>query len=133
MLLVASTASAHSVINLLSDGAYRQRQGHPRPPRAARGRGGPPRRRSTTNIDVISSLELSGVTEGGIADLAIHGGHAYLNAWGGAGTCGRNGVHVVDIADLENPVEVAFIQAKEGSYPGEGAQVLSLGHPVVHR
>ena len=51
--------------------------------------------------------------------------HAYLAAWGGE-TCKYNGVHVVNIADVKAPREVAFIQSKEGSYPGEGVQALPL-------
>jgi hypothetical protein len=79
----------------------------------------------TDNIELVSKLGLSNVEEGGIADVSVYGDYAYLAAWGGQ-TCKHTGVHVVDISDVSNPVEVGFIPSKEGSYPGEGVQVLSL-------
>jgi hypothetical protein len=54
---------------------------------------------------------------------------AYLAAWGGQ-TCKHNGVHVVDIQDVAQPKEIAFIPSKEGSYPGEGVQALSISTPA---
>ncbi|MFC5381992.1 PA domain-containing protein [Aquipuribacter nitratireducens] len=127
--LGAGAASAHTVFDLVSDGAYTNakdthsheaqhghEEGHLEP-------------RQSDDLEVVSTLAMSRVTEGGIADVAVHGDFAYLNSWGGAGNCGRNGTHVVDISDVANPVEVAFINSKEGSYPGEGAQVLSMSTP----
>jgi hypothetical protein len=126
LLVFVSVASAHSGVDLISDGAidnakdthahdaqHGHEEGHLDPITE-----GP--------IEVVSELAMSRVTEGGIADVAVFGDYAYLNSWGGAGNCGRNGTHVVDISDVANPVEVAFINSKEGSYPGEGAQVLSI-------
>ena len=65
-----------------------------------------------------------------IADVGVSpdGNYAFLGAWGVV-TCKYNGVHVVDIADPAKPKEVAFIGSKEGSYPGEGVQVLPLSTP----
>jgi len=77
------------------------------------------------NVEVISRLGLTNVEEGGIADVGVYGDYAYLAAWGGE-TCKHTGVHVVDISDVSNPAEVAFIPSKEGSYPGEGVQALSI-------
>ena len=77
------------------------------------------------NVELISKLGLKNVEPGGIADVSIYGDYAYLAAWGGD-TCKANGIHVVDISDVENPEQVAFIPSKEGSYPGEGVQVLSI-------
>jgi hypothetical protein len=79
----------------------------------------------TDNIDLVSTLALKNVEPGKIADVGVHKGFAYLAAWGGE-TCKYNGVHVVDIRDVAAPKEVAFIQAKEGSAPGEGIQALSI-------
>jgi hypothetical protein len=76
-------------------------------------------------IDLVSKLKLSRVVEGKIADVGVHKTTAYLAAWGGQ-TCRSNGVHVVDIKDVKNPKEIAFIPSKEGSYPGEGVQALSI-------
>jgi hypothetical protein len=82
----------------------------------------------TDNLELVSKLGLSNVEEGGIADVSVKGDYAYLAAWGGE-TCKHNGVHVVDISDVANPVEVGFIPSKAGSAPGEGVQVLSLATP----
>lgn len=84
---------------------------------------------STDNIDVLSKLKLKNVVPEKIADVGVHENYAYLAAWGVV-TCKYNGVHVVDISDVENPEEVAFIGAKHGSYPGEGIQALSIDTPA---
>jgi hypothetical protein len=83
---------------------------------------------STDNIAVVSKLRLKNVVPEKIADVGVFGDHAYLAAWGST-TCKYNGVHVVDVSDARNPREVAFIQAKEGSYPGEGIQALPVDTP----
>jgi hypothetical protein len=83
---------------------------------------------SRDNVDLVSKLRLKNVVPEKIADVGVLGDYAYLAAWG-AVTCRYNGVHVVNIADVENPREVAFIQAKEGSYPGEGIQAIPVSTP----
>jgi len=85
---------------------------------------------STENVDVISRLKLKNVSEGKIADVGISpdGNTAFLAAWGHV-TCKYNGVHVVDITDPAAPEEKAFIQAQEGSTPGEGVHVIKLTTP----
>lgn len=80
------------------------------------------------NVQLVSKLSLSNVVPGKIADVAVYGNYAYLAAWGGE-TCATNGVHVVDISNLSAPREVAFINSKEGSYPGEGVQVTRITTP----
>ncbi len=77
------------------------------------------------SVELVSKLELSNVEPGGIADVAVFGDYAYLAAWGGE-VCENTGVHVVDISDVSKPVEVGFIEAPVGSYPGEGAHVVSI-------
>jgi len=86
---------------------------------------------STPNIEVVSKLGLKNVEPGKIADVGVapDGNTAFLAAWGGE-TCRYNGVHVVDIADPAKPREVAFIQSKEGSAPGEGVQSIDLTTPA---
>ena len=81
------------------------------------------------NIEVVSKLKLKNVVPEKIADVGVLGNYAYLAAWGVV-TCKYNGVHVVNISDVANPREVAFIGAKEGSYPGEGVQALSISTPA---
>jgi hypothetical protein len=83
---------------------------------------------ATDNVDLVSKLRLKNVVPEKIADVGVLGDYAYLAAWG-VQTCKYNGVHVVNIADVERPREVAFIQAKEGSYPGEGVQALHVDTP----
>lgn len=126
LLLFVSVASAHSGVDLISDGAIDNAKDTHAHDAQHPGPGGHLDPVSDESLVVVSELAMSRVTEGGIADVAVHGDYAYLNSWGGAGNCGRNGTHVVDIRNVENPVEVAFINSKEGSYPGEGAQVFSM-------
>jgi len=80
---------------------------------------------STDNVDLVSKLRLKNVVPEKIADVGVLGDFAYLAAWG-VRTCKYNGVHVVDISDVQNPKEVAFVGSKEGSYPGEGIQAIPL-------
>ena len=83
------------------------------------------------NIQVVSKTTLKNVVPEKIADVGVLGDYAYLAAWG-VETCKYNGVHVVDISNLAAPREVAFIQAKEGSYPGEGIQALHVDTPFFN-
>ena len=83
---------------------------------------------ASANVELVSKLALKNVVPGKIADVGVHNGYAYLAAWG-VETCQYNGVHVVDIRNPAAPDEVAFIQSKEGSYPGEGVQALSISTP----
>ncbi len=76
-------------------------------------------------VELLGKTTLKNAGAEKVADVGVLGDHAYLAAWGGA-TCKYNGVHVVDISDMSSPREVAFIQAKEGSYPGEGVQALPI-------
>jgi hypothetical protein len=80
------------------------------------------------NVRLVSKLKLKNAVPEKVADVGTFKGYAYLAAWGGA-TCKYNGVHVVDIRKPASPEEVAFIQAKEGSYPGEGMQTLHIDTP----
>jgi hypothetical protein len=130
-LLLGSIAGAHSGIDLISDGAIdNAKDTHAHDAQHGHEEGHLDPILDDPSIEVVSELAMSRVTEGGIADIAVYGDYAYLNAWGGAGNCGRNGTHVVDISDVTDPVEVAFINAKEGSFPGEGAHVISLDTPA---
>lgn len=81
-----------------------------------------------SNVDVISKLKLKNVVPEKIADVGVFNNYAYLASWGVV-TCNYNGIHVVNIKDPASPKEVAFIQSKEGSYPGEGIQALHIDTP----
>ncbi len=127
-MLFATTALAHNA-DYIEDGAYdnaKATHGHDQ-----HQHGGTEGHIDTENygFDLVSKLKLSRVVDGKIADVGVYKDTAYLAAWGGQ-TCKYNGVHVVDIADVENPKEIAFIPSKEGSYAGEGVQALSINTPA---
>ena len=82
-----------------------------------------------SNVELVSTLKLQSAPRKRIADVAVHGGYAYLGSWGG-GTCKHNGVHVVDVRDPTRPKKVGFIPGPTGSYPGEGVQALHLSTPA---
>ncbi|MPZ73834.1 MAG: hypothetical protein GEU74_11485 [Nitriliruptorales bacterium] len=84
---------------------------------------------SSKNVELVSQLKLKNVVPEKIADVSVYKNYAYLAAWGVV-TCKANGVHVVDIHDVNSPREVAFIPSKEGSYPGEGVQALTIDTPA---
>ena len=129
VLAVPGLASGHPEHAVTDDGAVRADDKH----RDAHQHGGDdghlPSDGNTDNIDVVSKLKLKNVVPEKIADVGVLGDYAYLAAWGVV-TCKYNGVHVVNIADVEKPKEVAFIGSKEGSYPGEGVQALSISTPA---
>src|SRR6266542_3167891 len=62
------------------------------------------------NVDLVSKLRLKNVEPDKIADVGVFNGYAYLAA----------------------STEVAFIQAKEGSFPGEGVQALHVTTPFFN-
>lgn len=77
----------------------------------------------SANVSVVGTLDIN-PPEGGIADVAVLGNHAYLNAW--APYCPNAGVHVVDISDPASPKKVDFLRANRNSYHGEGAQAIHV-------
>ena len=96
----------------------------------------------TGDIRLVGKAPVSnpdGLT-GRIADVTAYGNYAYLNAFREP-VCTRGGVHVMDLTDPAAPVEVveAFIPTSEGSYAGEGIQVVPLdnaafrGDLLVHQ
>lgn len=83
-------------------------------------------------VDLVGKGEVSparGSTEGRVADVYASGNFAYLTSFRGDGEeeC-VGGVFVMDIADLRDPTEIpeAFIPTSEGSYAGEGVQVIEI-------
>ena len=83
-------------------------------------------------VDLIGKGEVTNPSgagnEGRVADVSAHDGYAYLTAFREP-TCADAGVHVMDIRDIENPVELteSFIPTSPGSYAGEGSQVIEIG------
>ncbi len=85
-------------------------------------------------IELIGQVTVSDAEEGLIADVAVDpdGDYAYLARWGGAECAGPEGngvdggVYVIDISDLNNPVEVGFIRTHQDTLVGEGMQVIDV-------
>jgi len=85
-------------------------------------------------IELVGQLTVSDAEEDLIADVAVDpdGDYAYLARWGGAECAGPEGngvdggVYVIDISDLENPVEVGFIRTHQDTLVGEGMQVVDV-------
>lgn len=86
-------------------------------------------------VELVSSLEISDVEEGLIADVTVFGDYAYLGRYtstsceGPEGGGPDGGVYIVDISDVENPVEVGFIRAHQDTYVSEGLQVVHVDTP----
>jgi hypothetical protein len=130
VLLTATAAIAHDTY--VEDGAYdnaKATHGHDVHQHGGAEGHLEPTDPENDGLDLVTALELNRAEPGKIADVGVLGDHAYLAAWGGQ-TCKHNGVHVVNVSDVNNPTEVAFIPSKEGSYPGEGVQALTIDTPA---
>ena len=83
------------------------------------------------NVEVVGQVQVddrgAGLT-GRVADVAAYGDYAYLNAYFEP-NCEQGGVHVVDISNPANPVELvdSFIPTSEGSFAGEGIKIVPIG------
>ncbi|MGH3911940.1 MAG: PA domain-containing protein, partial [Pseudonocardiaceae bacterium] len=90
--------------------------------------------RHTGDVELIGKGEVTNPSgdgdEGRVADVSAYGDYAYLNGFREP-TCAAGGVHVMDISDPANPVEVAeaFIPTSPGSYAGEGIQIVPMVTP----
>ncbi len=91
-------------------------------------------------LELLGSVAVHDAQDDIVADVAVDpdGNYAYLANWGatdcaGPETGGRTspdaGVYVIDISDLENPVEVGFIPMHQDTRPGEGMQVIHIDTP----
>jgi hypothetical protein len=106
---------------------------HPRQHGGAEGHLPPTRR----NVKLVGKVRMADAAPGRIADVGAFGNYAYLAAYAEP-TCERGGVYVVDISDPRRPREVGFIATAEGSFVGEGVQVVRLktrafrGDVLVH-
>lgn len=86
---------------------------------------------SSANVTVVGRVDVEGVGEGQIADVAVWGDYAYLASFAqpacdGPERVDDGGVFIVDISDPEYPVEIGFIDSHQDTYVGEGVQVLSI-------
>lgn len=80
------------------------------------------------NVRLIGKAEADPIGEGRIADVGAFKNFAYLGAFAEP-DCQNGGVYVFDIKDLEEPEQVGFIEAAEGSFVGEGVQVINVTTP----
>jgi hypothetical protein len=80
------------------------------------------------NVKLIGRAQVNDAAEGRVADVNFFGDHAYLAAFNEP-ECRRGGVYVMDIKNLKQPRQVGFIEAAEGSYVGEGVQVIEVDTP----
>jgi hypothetical protein len=80
---------------------------------------------SSENVELIGQVDIEGAAPGRVADVSAFGNYAYLTVRDPEG-CFDAGVAVIDISDPFNPRQVGFIDATEGSFPGEGSQVVNL-------
>ena len=77
------------------------------------------------NVKLIGHQNIARPGTDRVADVAAHGKYAYLTVRDEEG-CSDAGVAVMDISDPRQPRQVRFIKATEGSFPGEGADILSM-------
>jgi hypothetical protein len=80
---------------------------------------------SRKNVRLVGQVDIEGAAPGRVADVSAFGNYAYLTVRDPEG-CSDAGVAVIDISDPSNPVQVGFIDSTEGSFPGEGSQVVKL-------
>jgi hypothetical protein len=84
---------------------------------------------SSRNVELLGRVDIAGAAPGRVADVSAFRNHAYLTVRDPAG-CSDSGVAIIDISDPTEPVQVGFVDATEGSFPGEGSQVVDLRTPA---
>jgi len=77
------------------------------------------------NVELVGRADIKGAAEGRVADVTAFGNFAYLTVRDPEG-CSDAGVAIMDISNPASPSQIGFIDATEGSFPGEGAQVLDV-------
>jgi hypothetical protein len=81
--------------------------------------------RSRDNVNLIGRADIEGAAPGRVADVSAFGNYAYLSVRDPEG-CSDAGMAIMDISNPRNPHQVGFIESTEGSFPGEGSQVIDL-------
>ena len=77
------------------------------------------------NVRLVGERNIYRPGEGRVADVSAYGNYAYLTVRDEV-ACSDAGVAVFDISNPQRPRQVKFIRATEGSFPGEGSQVLNM-------
>ncbi|HSK16044.1 MAG TPA: PA domain-containing protein [Gaiellaceae bacterium] len=80
---------------------------------------------SSENVTLLGRVDIDRPGPGRVADVAAYGNYAYLAVRDPEG-CYDAGFAVIDMKDPRNPKQVGFIDWTDGSFPGEGAQVLDM-------
>jgi hypothetical protein len=80
---------------------------------------------SSKNVELVGRADIEGAAPDRVADVSAFGNYAYLTVRDEQG-CSDAGVAIMDISDPDTPEQVGFIDATEGSFPGEGSQVLDM-------
>ena len=80
---------------------------------------------SRDDVKLLGRADIEGAAPGRVADVAAFGNFAYLTVRDPQG-CSDAGVAIMDISKPRKPAQVGFIESTEGSFPGEGAQVVDL-------
>ena len=84
---------------------------------------------SSENVELVGQIDIENAAADRVADVAAFGNYAYLTVRDPEG-CADAGVAIIDISDPTDPVQVGFVDATEGSFPGEGSQVVNLRTPA---
>ena len=80
------------------------------------------------NVRLVGRADIRGAAPGRVADVAAAGNFAYLTVRDPVNCTGEEaaGVAIFKIANPWRPRQIGFIEATQGSQPGEGAQVVRL-------
>jgi hypothetical protein len=84
---------------------------------------------SSENVELVGQADIEGAAPDRVADVSAFGNYAYLTVRDPEG-CSDAGVAIFDISDPSNPTQVGFIEATEGSFPGEGSDILDMDTPA---
>lgn len=84
---------------------------------------------SSENVELVGRGDIEGAAPDRVADVSAFGNYAYLTVRDPEG-CSDAGIAIFDISDSTNPTQVGFIEAAEGSFPGEGSDILDMDTPT---
>lgn len=82
---------------------------------------------SRKNVSLLGRANIEGAAPGRVADVSAFGNYAYVTVRDPEG-CSDAGVAIFDISNPRSPSQVGFIDATEGSFPGEGSDILNMNN-----
>jgi hypothetical protein len=80
---------------------------------------------SSENVKLVGQVDIDGAAPDRVADVTAYGNYAFLSVRDPEG-CTDAGFAVIDMSDPTAPEQVGFIDATDGSFPGEGAHTIRL-------